>query len=142
MSMKNPATPDSNRRRVVANITGDSRTQQNFKKECDINTILKKFRSSGLLTHVNQRQPMYEDVSNFTGYQEALEIVMTAEKLFNDIPAAVRKKFNNDPQEFLDFVSNPSNGEELVKLGLAEMRPQTIVAAPPIPTENTDGAKS
>lgn len=35
------------------------------------------------------------------------------------LPAQVRAKFSNDAAEFLDFVQNPKNADELVAMGLA-----------------------
>lgn len=41
------------------------------------------------------------------------------------MPSEVRKRFGNNPGVFMDFVSNPDNKEELVKLGLA-VKPKVV----------------
>ena len=38
---------------------------------------------------------------------------------FDDLSADVRRKFDNDPQQFLEYVNNPDNRESLYDLGLA-----------------------
>jgi len=36
------------------------------------------------------------------------------------IPSDIRKKFDNDPGKFYEFVSNPDNKEELKQMGFIE----------------------
>ena len=38
-----------------------------------------------------------------------------------EIPAIIRKRFDNDPYQFLEFMENPENIEEARQLGLAPM---------------------
>jgi len=103
-----------------------SMTQQHFKSECDINTILKKYRKSGLLEHVNQYAGKYEDLSEPTDYQTALNIVISAQASFDSLPSYIRKKFDNDPSQFLDFVNNPDNLEEMENMGLIQTPAEPI----------------
>lgn len=37
--------------------------------------------------------------------------------MFDEIPAAIRQKFNNDPGQFIDFMQNPENIESIEALG-------------------------
>jgi len=110
-----------------------SKTQQNFKAECDINTILKKYRKTGLLEHVNQYAGKYEDLSEPTDYQTALNIVISAQASFDSLPSYIRKKFDNDPAQFLDFVNNPDNLDEMQKMGLTNETPAESIQ-PPVET--------
>lgn len=99
--------------------TGPSVTQQNFKKECDINNILAKYQRTGLVEHVSRFHGDYKDLSDPVDYQTALNVVIAGQDAFNSLPSSVRKRFGNDPEEFLTFVMNPENKEELYDMGLA-----------------------
>ncbi len=101
---------------------GESMAKQSFKAECDINTILKKYDKNGIITHLNKYNGQYGDVTEAVDYQTALNTVMAAEEAFMSLPAEIRTRFKNDPHEFLQFANEPTNGEEMVKMGLAHER--------------------
>nr|QJB20846.1 MAG: internal scaffolding protein [Microvirus sp.] len=100
--------------------TEESLTQQQFKAECDINNIMAKYKKTGLITHVNRFAGHIGDFSSGDSYQESLHKVMAAQESFNALPAHIRSRFFNDPAQMLDFLSDPKNDEEAVKLGLRE----------------------
>lgn len=102
---------------------GDSVTKQSFKAECDINTILAKYRTTGVLPTLIKENPRFGDFSDVPTYQEALNTVRLAQEQFDSLSSHVRERFANDPARFLEFVSDPLNSEELVKMGLATARP-------------------
>lgn len=91
---------------------------QSQKDEADINTIVRRFGLTGQLP-ANIRTPQYGDYTGISDYRSALHAVMDAEKSFMEIPADIRKKFDNDPQKYLEFVTDEKNLEEMVKMGLA-----------------------
>lgn len=107
-----------------------SLTKQAFKEESDINTIFKKWKKDGVVTHLNRFEGRYEDVSGVQSYQECLQQVLAADEAFMTLPASLRTRFNNDPGQFLDFVSDQSNFDEMVKMGLARAKPDGAVATP------------
>lgn len=125
--------------RVPFNCIGPTRTKQSFGPECDINNIMAKFAQTGLIDHVNEFQGRYEDFTDVpTDYHAAVNQVFEAEAMFMTIPAKLRARFNNDPGEFLAFVEDPNNTDELVELGLATRRPvqldlEDAIAAAPDP---------
>lgn len=96
------------------------RTKQSHKTECDINNILRRYESTGLITHVNNTVAQYGDFSEVDDYQTSLQKVMDAEGAFLALPSDVRKFFDNDPAKFLDFAGDPNNIETMVELGLAD----------------------
>lgn len=105
------------------------RTKQSMKDECDINNIMKKFQTTGLVTFVNEHQPQYSDATSIE-FQAAMELVAAADSMFEELPSTWRARFENDPAQFLRFVENPANRAEAIALGL--IRPEaTPVAAPP-----------
>lgn len=94
-------------------------TEQHHKKDCDINHILRTYDKTGLITHVNTAQAHYGDFTIVNEYQESLNLVMAAQEDFLAMPADIRKKFDNDPGQFMEFVTNPDNLDEMRELGLA-----------------------
>lgn len=102
-----------------------SLTQQQFKDQCDINNIIKRYRLTGEITHVSKKKGHYGDYSEVPDYQTAMEIVIKADTAFNELPASLRKRFGNSPAELLSFISDPANQEEAAKLGLLNSVVQT-----------------
>ncbi len=107
----------SERSQLVCEDPG--RAKQAFKAECDINTILAKYKNTGLIDHVNRYQGQYADVTGESDYQTALNIIEDAREAFMSIPAGIRRDFDNDPHEFLMFAQDPENAEAMVDYGLA-----------------------
>lgn len=110
-----------NRPRLPVQVFCDepTRTQQHLRDECDINRIMRDASKTGMVAHITSVQGKYADVSGVPDYHTALNLVREAEELFAAVPAVVRAKFRNDPGEFLAFVEDPDNAEELVRMGLA-----------------------
>lgn len=115
--------------RLITPMIGESMTKQAFRNECDINNILKTYANTGVITHLNTNQPSYMDLTNIDpDYLQTLNSINSASDSFLQLPALLRKKFDNDPLTFLSFVTNPANADELVNLGLATKKPEPIVA--------------
>lgn len=108
-----------------------SMTQQQFKEECDINNIMRKYEQTGQITHINRKQGVYADLSNIKDYQEMLHTIHHAEEAFNTLPAEVRYKFRNDPTKLIAFLQDTSNREEAIKLGLIERNDETKTTTQP-----------
>lgn len=128
----------SKKSRVQVHFTGKGRTKQSFKAECDINTIISRFMRTGVLDFANKNQPRYGDTTGLE-YQGAMQIVAGAKSLFNELPAALRDRFDNEPALFLDFVQDERNREEAQALGL--LKP--VAAGEPLPpSHREDGSAS
>lgn len=117
--MKNSPSITPERRRVSKKFTQKSMTHQSFGNECNVNAIMARYEKSGLLTHTNNRQPSFGDFTEMPSYQDSLDLIIHSQNLFDELPALVRKRFHNNPVEFLEFAQNPENLPEMVKLGLA-----------------------
>lgn len=100
-----------------------SMAQQQFKDECDINTIAQRFGITGELP-VNARAPTYGDFTSVDDFQSALNAVRQAEEAFLQLPGLVRERFGQDPARFVDFCSDPRNLDEMRELGLAVPLPK------------------
>lgn len=92
--------------------------QQHAKDECDVNTIMRRFEETGQLPGLIRGNPEYGDFSDPVDYQEALNITIKASEQFEALPAAARKRFDNNPKNFLEFCGNAANKEEMAELGL------------------------
>lgn len=103
-------------------FTLPSMTEQNHKAECEINTIIARYKRTGILPDMfrNVREGHYGDFSKVGDFQTAQQQVKAAEAAFMDLPAEFRLKFQNDPVRFLDFVDNPENHDACVKMGIFE----------------------
>lgn len=95
-------------------------TKQAFKAECDINNILVKYQKTGVFDHVKKYEGQYFD-STETDYQEALNTVINANDMFDELPSKAREYFHNDPARFLAFFDsyNEDAVNKLRELGLA-----------------------
>lgn len=107
-------------------FTEPSLAQQSFKKECDVNEIMKKYRKSGdpsVLSKLGTyTEGHYGDFSAVGDYRSALDAVSRAADVFDALPAKVRQRFGNDPASFLDFCNDSANFDELVAMGLAKKK--------------------
>jgi len=119
MTIRNPLNYDKDQASLETGLACEppSMTQQQFKDESDINTIVKRFGITGQLP-APVRMPSYEDFSSVGDYQSALNAVRASGEAFMTLPAAVRARFGHEPGALLDFLENPANRDEAVKLGL------------------------
>jgi phage internal scaffolding protein len=98
----------------------DGRTEQHHKDLVDIHKIIHTYDKTGIIQHVSKAKAEYGDFTMINEYQEALNTVIRSQDAFDALPAKVRQRFGNDPGQFLEFITNPENATEAVKLGLAE----------------------
>lgn len=101
---------------------GETRTVQYEKDKCDINNILKKYQATGLIDHVSRYNGDYSDLGGVQDYHSSLNQVLEAQNAFDSLPSSIRNKFSNDPGQFLAFVSDANNMDEMVELGLAKKK--------------------
>jgi len=109
-------TAYGNNPRVQTQIKSNSMTHQSFKDECDLNVILQNYKKNGILTHVNHQRGNYENLSQID-YHAALCQLNEARESFDTLPAEIREDFNNDPGQFIEFVSNPENENKMREYG-------------------------
>lgn len=106
--------------RVQLRFKGPSKTRQEFAAECDINTIMKRFGKTGVITHYSARQPQYMDLGDgVPDMMQAMNTFIVAEQAFMRLPAAVRKEFDNDPSAFVNFALEKENLPKMREWGLA-----------------------
>lgn len=93
------------------------RTIQSFKDSCDINKILKKAQIKGGLAHV-QKYPeaVYGEFDPEFDLFQARERIADAQAIFDDLPAEVRREFNNDALSFISYAGSLTPGELVEKI--------------------------
>lgn len=106
-------------KRYQTDVSGELMTKQQFKEQCDINNIMRKYQKTGAIDHFSRYGAQYGEHDGIT-LHEAMNIVTKAQQMFDDLPSSIRKKFANEPGLFLDFVSDESNKDEMVEMGLIE----------------------
>lgn len=116
-----------NRRRVRTPVGGPSLTKQEFLETCDINHIMAKYQHTGAIDHYAKYAPEYRDTTP-CDYQESLNLVKRAQKLFDDLPANIKRE-TQTPEGFLAFVQNPANKQRMQELGLVQADTPTTDAA-------------
>lgn len=112
------------RRRVQLHTGTECLVEQAHKADCDINNIIARFSGDELRAFIQQDPGAYQDLSNAVDLKTAMDTVIESERLFDALPSAVRKKFNNNPIEFLEFAQDKKNGKAMVDMGLAIERPK------------------
>jgi len=126
---------------LVNPLTGEvtsppSRTKQEFKDQCDINNIIKSFKLTGQIQHINAKaqQGRFEDLPDELDFQQSQNTIRQASLAFESLPARLRDRFGNDPTAFLAFLADPANKDEATRLGLIKK-----TETPPAP--DTGGGK-
>lgn len=120
-------------------------TQQSAKEECDINVIVERAkRGADVGKMMNGRQPMYGDFTQIpTDLRECMVTVTKARDAFMTLDAGIRFRFQNDPALMIDFLNDPNNREEAIKLGLVEApkEPEVKPKVEPV-VESVDSPKA
>lgn len=124
---------------AVSDLTGfeslePSLAQQHCKDECDINNIVERFGVTGQLPVAPVVAPTYGDFTGISDYRQALDAVMAADDAFMGLPANIRERFNHDPAELIDFVSDVANRSEAIDLGLIPppAKPDGVIPSPEV----------
>lgn len=116
------------RQRKILTIPEDEivRVEQHHKDEVDINNIIRRHGLDLIAKTAQMQQFQYDDNPN-NDFQEIMNAVLKASDSFESLPSQIRKQFDNNPAQFMDFIYNPENADKMVEMGLAN--------PPPPPTE-------
>lgn len=108
-----------------------SLTQQQFKDECEIESLLKAHNLSQVMGIVNNhdRQPLYADVTDIPDFHDAQNHVARATEYFEGLPSDVRSRFNNSLSEFLTTLNNPDAREALTEMGVFKKAADNVADA-------------
>lgn len=122
---------------VDTNTTGISMTQQQFKDECDINNILRRYSEYGTCDHVMRKEGRYVDCSDITAktFQEHLDFMMDFEEHFDTLPEKVKEYFDDDPTMLMEYLADERHYDKLAELGV--LKRKDSVASEPISDKDT-----
>lgn len=111
------------RRPWAISCEGPSIVQKHQAAETDINVIVERFKVTGMAPQRLEALNLgaFDDIFD---YRTAMDAVVAADRAFGLVPAEIRSRFNNDPQRFAEFCTNPENTDELIRLKLASARPK------------------
>ena len=129
-------TPYNGRVACSFETTGESMTQEHFREETEILNIIRRHDRNGVIDHINKGQAIYGDFSEITDYRDMIHKLREADQAFAQVPSDIRKRFENDPAKFFNFVSDSANHDELAEMGLVN-KPKEKVSSPTIEEEKS-----
>lgn len=106
---------DKENTRLATHCPEKSRTQQSFKDQQDINTIVARVLKTGELPNI-PAPPQYEDLTTRQDYHTMLNRIAETNGLFYKLDAELRAEYNNDPGSWLQDVNEKINAGELQPL--------------------------
>ena len=78
---------------------------QSFKDECDINTLIQRAEAGDLSAFSSA---VFGDFTQMPEtYADALNVVIEAEREFNNLPAEIKEKFQNDFHQYIVSAGQP-----------------------------------
>lgn len=129
-----------------------SLTQQHFTDDANINVIAARFGITDIPLHALDPN-LFRDTTNDPELRDVLDAQHTAREYFMALPAKMRRRFHDSPQELWDYVNDPENHEEAIRLGIlakaptpedgarsAQQHGSTGTASPPGTAPTTDNA--
>ncbi|MCC7440644.1 MAG: hypothetical protein IT285_03360 [Bdellovibrionales bacterium] len=120
-------TPWGPRHRTRVDASKGGMTQQSFRKESDINELVRRARVAGQWPP-KTKEGLYGDFSDVPDFQTSLQHVQNTQDAFLKLPAEIRAAVRNDPGEFVARMRDPHIVALMVRHGLA-----TTLEAPPSP---------
>lgn len=112
----------------------DGRTKQCYKDECDISKIMLRAEKAGTLSHLEKFEGIYADFSDYD-FVESTTILARGREIFAELPGELRQEFNQDPQQFFEYVNDADNVGKL-----HELLPALAKAGRQLPVQPIDPA--
>lgn len=106
-----------------------SQTQQSAEPAANINTIMSRYRQTGVIAgppgrSIGQlRKPFFGD---FVGldFRQMMDTIIDVKNRFMSLPPRLRARFGGDPAQVIRFVKDPQNRLEALKMGLLHPTPE------------------
>lgn len=108
----------------------ESKTQQQFKEECDINVIVRRFGLTGEVPQGWQIPKSGDFTDTVNDFQTAMNMIKLAEESFMQVPGEIRARFDHDAGALMKFLEDENNYDEALKLGLVEKRQAPVEPEP------------
>ena len=102
-----------------------SMTSQEFKEECNINVLLKKYTVQANLLGLPLSQVIpqptsdnFGDFTNVDDFQTAMNKVAEINNMFSNLPSDIRAQCDNRPENFLRMCSDEKNFKAFAERGI------------------------
>lgn len=121
MQIVEKVRPDGSKRVAVSFAGMKSRTKQSEKRGADINLIVARYKKTGLLVsdlEMASRKAVFGNFENAADFHGTMSRVAMVEQAFEQLPSGLRKRFDHDAGKYLDWICDPKNTVEAIKLGL------------------------
>lgn len=115
-----------------------SLTKQEFRDECNINNIMKKYRTRGDLTHISSTIGEYGTFDQGEDLLHSRLILQNAEAAFIQLPSGLRRELDHEPANFVDWIKDPENEQRAFDMGLLESIEEKAEGPPPTPPAGTE----
>lgn len=102
-----------------------SLTDQQYKNDTTVEGIVKRY---GVLPRP-EVAPVGLDTTLIGDFAESMQIYLDGVSAFESMPSDIRARFGNSPRAFYDFLHDPQNHAEAVRLGLMvkrEVKPDIV----------------
>jgi len=129
--MKRPEA--QRRKKYIDPLT--SKTDQSFRNEVNVNSIMAKYTKTGQITHLRQSRGQFMDISAVPDLMTAFDIVRSAEKSFMELPAVIRERLGNNPANMQDFILDSRNSDLLIEYGILVPRETAGSTEPAVSTD-------
>lgn len=109
-------------KRFKTTLSGVSKTQQQYKDECDINWIVAHNPSDdvNLIIEKNAKAATYGSVNDYETVLEHLDKVAQTRSYFEELPSNIRSQFGNDFKTFLIESQDKNCFDKFVNAGIYE----------------------
>lgn len=126
--------------KILKAFNKPSKTVLGLENDVNINQIVARAKRNQAVP-ISMKSPVFGDFSQTPDYQSLLNRVMQIRSEFMSLPAKTREKFGNSEADFYNYINNPENHDEAVKLGILEKK--AVKASPePVKPPEDPGAKT
>lgn len=92
--------------------------------DCDANVLMARFKHPDLIP--KKAVGSYLDTTELPpDFKSAMEVSAHAKSTYENLPEELKDRFKT-PQKLVDFMSDPKNTEEALKLGLLDFKPDEV----------------
>lgn len=98
--------------------SGNTKMQQHMVRDVDINTILSKYRKTGVITHIARAKAIYGNFTELKDVADAMNVTAKASQVFDSLPAEIRNEFKNSIPGFFEYIQDPKNRARCEELGI------------------------
>lgn len=110
-----------------------SKTIQSEYPQTTIDYYLRRYSQTGILGDpLRGQKAQYGDFSDLSDFAEMQNKVAQTKEYFASLPAEIRRKFNDDVNQFVGFVADPENVDVCVELGIFDKVSEPVQEVSPV----------